>query len=242
LSVVVAAGAFLIPISGYEKLWILILGLCAGVVLWAIAGTLLLTAAIQTWRGTSQWALTAAAATIWVSVAFGVAILWYWPTTNKMVAAAGAGDQWGVARALAFGLDVNAPADFGDRSGPTALTHAVTAQRWAMVRYLLERGADINRVDGDGDTPLETAALRPDAKMVERLLVLGARIRKDAQGRPKPVPEIEQLLKDYADHPETIRADELEKVLKVLKDAVDNGAQLPPLQGSGFFPPTTRIL
>jgi ankyrin repeat protein len=89
------------------------------------------------------------------------------------------GMLWDVVRAnrldlldvfMAQGLDVNAP---GEKWKP--LVTAAANNRLQAVRYLLDHGADIEVVDGDGDTALAAAVCYRRVEMVELLLSRGAR-------------------------------------------------------------------
>ena len=51
---------------------------------------------------------------------------------------------------------------------------AVTAGHYEAVQLLLEKGADINKVDNDGATPLISAAMSGHKDVVELLLAAGA--------------------------------------------------------------------
>jgi hypothetical protein len=62
-----------------------------------------------------------------------------------------------------------------DRLGRTALLLAVMNDQEAVVRALLERGADPNLSDAEGRTPLAIARERNDTRMVETLRQAGAR-------------------------------------------------------------------
>lgn len=65
---------------------------------------------------------------------------------------------------------------------------AVARERHDVVRYLVERGADLNLEDGDGAPPLFWTGVYgpryPDIKMIRLLIELGADInRRDGVGR-----------------------------------------------------------
>lgn len=62
-----------------------------------------------------------------------------------------------------------------DASGRTALLLAVLQDRDAVVRALLEHGADPNIADAGGHTPLAAARERHQRELVEELLQAGAR-------------------------------------------------------------------
>jgi ankyrin repeat protein len=67
-------------------------------------------------------------------------------------------------------LDVNAQGF----SGMTALTWYVWGGKEQTVKSLLERGANPNLADADGDTPLHGAAQRGNVKLLQMLLAAGA--------------------------------------------------------------------
>jgi ankyrin repeat protein len=79
-----------------------------------------------------------------------------------------------VVRAL---LDIGAAVDKPEANGVTALGDAVLDNQVDMARLLIERGADVNHVDGFGMTPLLWAASVDfgDAAMIDLLLKSGAR-------------------------------------------------------------------
>ena len=87
--------------------------------------------------------------------------------------------------ALRLGLDLDAP--LGARSGRTALMHAVAARApgaTAVVKYLIDSGADVDAKDKKGKTALMRAAQQGSDKMVKALLRRGADARaRDLRGR-----------------------------------------------------------
>ncbi|MCI5056487.1 MAG: ankyrin repeat domain-containing protein [Flavobacteriales bacterium] len=76
---------------------------------------------------------------------------------------------------------VNAYLDLGmdieyryDDSEKTPLTQAVEGDQVKVITFLIEKGADINNKDGDGDTPLMTALNWDNFKSFKKLIELGA--------------------------------------------------------------------
>ena len=62
------------------------------------------------------------------------------------------------------------------RSKPTALCYAVLKPYPCLMRYLFEKGADIDHADGAGMTPLHYAALGGSEDCLGYLLCCGARL------------------------------------------------------------------
>uniref|UniRef100_A0A0E0QFZ2 Uncharacterized protein n=1 Tax=Oryza rufipogon TaxID=4529 RepID=A0A0E0QFZ2_ORYRU len=83
-------------------------------------------------------------------------------------------EQLEVCHYLVEGLrvDVNA----ADDEGRTPLVFAVIGENAAIVKYLLDHGADPDKADDDGLTPLHSAAGIGDCEMIEMLLAKGADI------------------------------------------------------------------
>uniref|UniRef100_A0ACD5X6W7 Uncharacterized protein n=1 Tax=Avena sativa TaxID=4498 RepID=A0ACD5X6W7_AVESA len=69
-------------------------------------------------------------------------------------------------------VDVN----ITDDKGRTPLIFAVHSENAAVVKYLLDHGADPNKADVIGLTPLHSAAGIGDCEMIEMLIAKGARI------------------------------------------------------------------
>src|SRR6266849_6231323 len=77
------------------------------------------------------------------------------PSANvRLVAAARAGDQAAVTRALADGATPNAR----NRIGETALLIALKTERPDLARQMIDAGADVNIAAANGVTPLMAAA------------------------------------------------------------------------------------
>jgi ankyrin repeat protein len=76
---------------------------------------------------------------------------------------------------LDAGADVNLPGSTGDDWDATPLQHAILQRQPAVVRLLLDRGADLNRGAGPGGlTPLVLAAGDTDPAILKLLLAHGA--------------------------------------------------------------------
>lgn len=88
--------------------------------------------------------------------------------------AARAGDTTAIRTLIAQGADPNQPA--GNNSW-TPLLHAIHKHQPGSVQALLDRGADVNRLGGDGITPLMMAAGYGYNDIVRLLLRRGANPR-----------------------------------------------------------------
>jgi ankyrin repeat protein len=75
---------------------------------------------------------------------------------------------------LDAGADVNQPGPTGDDWDATPLQHAILQRQPAVVRLLLDRGADPNRAAGGSPSPLFLAAGDTDPTIVRLLLAHGA--------------------------------------------------------------------
>ena len=63
-----------------------------------------------------------------------------------------------------------------DRDGRTLLINAAIYNRLDVVKYLVQKGADINTCDSIGNTPLHAAVLGNNTKIVQYLLKNGAEV------------------------------------------------------------------
>ena len=68
-------------------------------------------------------------------------------------------------------------------TGATPLMNAVQGGSEAKVRFLLDRGTDVNAANGRGFTPLHRAAEMGQAGVARLLLERGARPDAEAQGK-----------------------------------------------------------
>lgn len=75
---------------------------------------------------------------------------------------------------LAAYLDGGVPVDLTDADGNTLVMLAAYNGRPGTVRLLAERGADVNRVNDRGQTPLAGAVFKADTEVVRALLGAGA--------------------------------------------------------------------
>jgi ankyrin repeat protein len=75
---------------------------------------------------------------------------------------------------LAAYLDGGVPVDLTDADGNTLVMLAAYNGRTGTVRLLAERGADVNRVNDRGQTPLAGAVFKADTEVVRALLGAGA--------------------------------------------------------------------
>jgi ankyrin repeat protein len=75
---------------------------------------------------------------------------------------------------LAAYLDGGVPVDLTDADGNTLVMLAAYNGWPGTVRLLAERGADVNRVNDRGQTPLAGAVFKADTEVVRALLGAGA--------------------------------------------------------------------
>ena len=78
-----------------------------------------------------------------------------------------------VERLLAY-VDAGVPADLTDASGNTLLMLGAYHGHPAVVAGLAERGADVNRLNDRGQSPLAGAVFKAEDEVVATLLALGA--------------------------------------------------------------------
>ncbi len=93
-----------------------------------------------------------------------------WSINARLLAAARAGDESGLTRALADGAAVNART----RIGETALVIALKSDQPRLAMRMLDAGADVNLAAVNGVTPLMAAAHGGQTEIVRRLLTNGA--------------------------------------------------------------------
>lgn len=95
-----------------------------------------------------------------------------------------------------------------NEAGLCPLTKAIGRSDLNIVRVLNELGADLDKIDGEGNTPLSKAIAEYDIPMVELLLSLGAGVNKtDASGKTpltsavwhNQIKVVELLIKSKAD-------------------------------------------
>ena len=72
------------------------------------------------------------------------------------------------------------------------LSNAVIADDFDRVKFLVSKGADVNKVDGQGWTPLQSAARQRRDKMVKLLIELGA-----DPNAGDPTPLVAALMRDH---------------------------------------------
>jgi ankyrin repeat protein len=100
----------------------------------------------------------------------------------RLLASARAGDQAGVARAIADGASVNARS----RVGESALVIALKNDKPALAMDMINAGTDVNLAAANGVTPLMAAAHAGQTDIVRALLAKGAdvsavdRLKKNA--------------------------------------------------------------
>jgi ankyrin repeat protein len=94
---------------------------------------------------------------------------------TALIWASRSGSLEAIALLLDAGADVNLPGPTGDDWDATPLQHAILERRPAVVRLLLDRGADLNRGAGAGSVaPLFLAAGDTDPAILKLLLAHGA--------------------------------------------------------------------
>jgi ankyrin repeat protein len=88
---------------------------------------------------------------------------------------------------LDYGADVNLPGSTGDDWDATPLQHAILQRQPAVVRLLLDRGADASRGAGGNQTPLLLAAGDTDPAILTLLLAHGADPRVENENGTTPL-------------------------------------------------------
>jgi ankyrin repeat protein len=71
-------------------------------------------------------------------------------------------------------VDANLPVDLADESGNTLLMLAAYHGHAALTAGLAERGADVNRLNGKGQSPLAGAVFKNEAEVIRVLIEHGA--------------------------------------------------------------------
>jgi ankyrin repeat protein len=115
-----------------------------------------------------------------LAVIVGLFIWWRSGTVDTAVLneelfrAVNRGDPAEIERLLETGADANAVSSFGTLSDFPMLGSAITANNVEAVRLLIEHGADVNALDGDGNGLLPWAAARGYTEIVKLMLDAGA--------------------------------------------------------------------
>ncbi len=144
-------------------------------------------------HGFRSWELRTSAGSWCVTLVTYYLFFVWWPTPEWLVIGAAENDFSRVKRCLSFKVDINAIApnsihETGRRR--TALTAAVRQNNGSMVEFLLERGADPNRRDGEGYSPFESTKL---LAVQDRLLRAGADINAKNGQRLSPLDSLTYL-------------------------------------------------
>lgn len=71
-------------------------------------------------------------------------------------------------------VDANLPVDLADESGNTLLMLAAYHGHAALAAGLAERGADVNRLNGKGQSPLAGAVFKNETEVIRVLIEHGA--------------------------------------------------------------------
>lgn len=110
------------------------------------------------------------------------------PSDSPLIQAARSGSLDTINHLLDSGADVNLPGPTGDGWDATPLQHAILARQSGVVRLLLDRGADANRVGGpNSPAPLLLAAGDTDPTFVKLLLAHGADPNVEGEGGVTPL-------------------------------------------------------
>nr|XP_034572070.1 poly [ADP-ribose] polymerase tankyrase-like isoform X3 [Setaria viridis] len=120
-----------------------------------------------------------------------------------------------------LGFDVNIPAN--DGSGKTPLACSVSCGQVIAVRYLLHKGADLNKQDVTGFAPLHYAAKRGYDGIARLLLSRGANVDvNSSEGTPLHVAAahgkfgVMQILLEHHAHPDRVSPDHCTPLAEVL--------------------------
>ena len=104
--------------------------------------------------------------------------------SDELTAAVAEGEIETIAALLDAGEDVNGRNDRGE----TPLSYACAYDQLAAARLLVTRGAEINAVDLDGYSPLDTAVCHASPEFRAWLAEIGGRRNQDHEPWPWPPP------------------------------------------------------
>ena len=99
------------------------------------------------------------------------------------------------------------------------LSNAIIANDFARVKFLVSKGADVNKADDQGATPLTSAARQRHPEMVELLIGLGANVNQPNDNGMTPL--VAAVMRDHV------------PTIKVL---LDKGADLEKPNSEGYRP------
>jgi hypothetical protein len=166
------------------------IGFSLGLYVWILASLFTLVALVRSFLGKSRWGIPLSAAVLAV-----VVLGWGWwvvrgPSTQNLMNAVRDGNVDAVRWQLRLGADPNDihmiklgfnPASVPAKPDQTPLTAVATTRknRLEIVRLLVHHGADVNKPDGHGATPLSAAIGTGSPETVRLLLDLGARMSPD---------------------------------------------------------------
>ncbi len=120
-----------------------------------------------------------------VIVPFGYSIVaFWWPTPERLVRAAIDGDIDVIKRGIFLHVDLNAPAKVSLGFNPggswsyseTPLTQACICGQYDFVRILVSNGADVNQLDGGGESPIGAAVSGRHENVLRLLLDSSAQV------------------------------------------------------------------
>lgn len=113
----------------------------------------------------------------------------------------------GQSRLVRHLLDTGTPIDTRDEQGRTALMAAVSESNGYLVSMLLDRGADANALDNDGDSPLDIARYCPFFRIDRQTEVVDALLVRGARGKDGPSQKelTDDAIYDAFDHANAVK-------------------------------------
>jgi ankyrin repeat protein len=114
-----------------------------------------------------------------ILLGLGLFVWFVWPDSGTLVRQACNNNIGGLHRSLLLGADINGYERWGwrrDNLGRTPLTAAIDHGNLNTIRFLLSHGADSNRIDGFGYTPIVTAVMNERLDVAKILVYSGATV------------------------------------------------------------------